>query len=84
RSRTNREGAYVHYDPKEDGESGGRGSTVGSAVHSDDDIESGGTMAQFVNFDPDGDGVIDGSHNRLFSGTGRDDDPPEIPEITGL
>ena len=79
--RTNRQGAYVHYDPDEASESGGGG---GGVTRSNDEIDPGGKMAQFVNFDPDEDGVIDGSHNRSFSGSGRDDDPPEIPQISGL
>ena len=76
--RMNVKGCYVDYDPEdecEEEEAGGVTSAHGG--------DGQGTYSAWYLGALDSDDDIDGAHNRLFSGTGRDDDPPEIPQASG-
>ena len=75
--RTNQRGCYVDYDPEDICEESDRVS--GTYGGDEEDTFSAWYLGALQADDDD----IDGAHNRLFSGTGRDDDPPKIPRVTG-
>ncbi len=78
--RTNRFGRFVDHDPADESEpSPGEDPATGVADAGDWFTGRAKTCSVLAELDPD-DEVEDGAHNRLFSGTGRDEDPPEIPQ----
>lgn len=73
--RVNKQGRFVDYDPSEEG-SGGSGDegSIGLAPQSE-----WGPDTRYLQANPLDGEVVDGATNRLFSGSGRDDDPPPLP-----
>ena len=78
--RTNQKGCFVDYDPEDACEYEDDISGVTSSGGGDD--QDAFSAWYLASLQADDDDKIDGTHNRLFSGTGRDDDPPEIPQVT--
>ena len=72
--RVNNTGRFVDYDPTEEGSGDDGGGAIGRAPH-----RGWGPDTRYLQANP-ADDKIDGATNRLFSGSGRDDDPPSIPE----
>lgn len=72
--RVNNTGRFVDYDPTEGGSGESDGGAIGRAPR-----RGWGPDTRYLQADPLDDD-IDGATNRLFSGSGRDDDPPPLPD----
>jgi len=70
--RVNKQGAYVDFDPNDASEAGEGGGSLGLIPGRDGDADT-----RLLQTEPP-DSKIDGAHNRLFSGSGRDVDPPPV------